>query len=443
MLSRSRQSRSRLRPVALLAAAALPLTTLAACGGGDSSTGAGGATIVNWYINPDSTGSTNKVADMCSKQSNGQYKIAISVLPSTADGQREQIVRRLAAQDASVDMVLVDPPYNPELASAGWLRPFTGSEKEEVLKDVLKAPIASATWKGQLVGVPYSANTQLMWYRKSVADKAGVDPTKPDFTWDKMIKAAVDTNTIVSEQGKRYEGYMVWVNALVVGAGGNMITNNNKGRDATVAINSPAGKKAAEVIRMLATSKAADPALSTADEEVGRATFQGPKGGFMLNWPYAFAAAQSDVKAKSLSDSVLKDIRWARYPRVDANIPSKPPLGGGNLAVSKFSKHPKETVAAVKCLITPAMEKVRMLGLGDPVANGTVYDDKDVRAKYPMADLMRISINAAGPRPVTPYYGDLSSAVQRTWSSPSGVNPNTPAKSAKLIADVFAGKKLL
>ena len=32
-----------------------------------------------------------------------------------------------------------------------------------------------------------------------------------------------------------------------------------------------------------------------------------------------------------------------------------------------------------------------------------------------MADLIRDSINDAGPRPITPYYGDVSSSVQRTW----------------------------
>ena len=38
-----------------------------------------------------------------------------------------------------------------------------------------------------------------------------------------------------------------------------------------------------------------------------------------------------------------------------------------------------------------------------------------------MADLIRESINDAGPRPITPYYGDVSTSVQRTWHPPEGV----------------------
>ena len=50
-------------------------------------------------------------------------------------------------------------------------------QKSELLDGVLKAPIESAMWKGKLYGAPWEANTQLLWYRKSVAQEAGVDPT--------------------------------------------------------------------------------------------------------------------------------------------------------------------------------------------------------------------------------------------------------------------------
>jgi len=428
------------RQGAFLTALALSAMGLAACGSGSSNSA---TPTLNYYINPDSSGATQQAAAACTKESGGKYKIAISVLPATADGQREQIVRRLAAHDSSIDIVLVDPPYTPELANAGWLLSLE-PHKSEVLNGVLKSPIASATWQGKLIAAPYSANTQLMWYRKSVAKRAGVDPTSPDFTWSKMIDAAVKTHTYVEEQGNKYEGYMVWVNAMVLGAGGSILQHNDKGRDATVSLNSAAGRKAAEIIHQLATSKAADPALSTATEDIGRVAFQGPHGGFMLNWPYVYAAAKADVKGGALKASVLDDIGFARYPRVDVNIPSKPPVGGANLAISKYSAHPVQAYEAIKCLISPAKEKIRILGLGDPVANGTLYDDAEIRKAFPMASLMRESINAAGPRPVTPFYGDVSAAIQRDFHPPSSVNPNSsPKKAASLIADVLHDKRLL
>jgi multiple sugar transport system substrate-binding protein len=400
--------------------------------------------VLNWFVTPDSSGATDVVAANCSQQSGGQYRIAIAPLPSTADGQREQLVRRLAARDSALDILSVDPPYTTELANAGWLYAFTDAQRAQLLNGVLAAPTASAIWKGQLVAAPFLANTQLLWYRKSVAAKAGVDPTSPTFTWDQMINAAVQTGTTIAEQGQKYEGYMVWINALVLSGGGSILKDNNAGRDATATLDTPAGHQAAEIIKKMATSKAAGPALANDDEEASRALFDGPSGGFLLNWPYTYAAIQSNVKDGSVPASVLNDLGWARYPRVDPNMPSQPPLGGVNLAVSKFSRHQTLDFQAIQCLTSPAQEKINILKSGSPVSNGTVYDDPDVQKEFPMALLMRESISAGGPRPVTPYYGDVSSAIQRIWHPESSLNPSTAPKAAdSLITNVLHDRRLL
>ena len=55
-----------------------------------------------------------------------------------------------------------------------------------------------------------------------------------------------------------------------------------------------------------------------------------------------------------------------------------------------------------------------------------------------MADLMRESINAGGPRPVTPFYLDISTAIQRTWHPPTAIQPTTtPAKSTDVINNIL------
>jgi multiple sugar transport system substrate-binding protein len=193
----------------------------------------------------------------------------------------------------------------------------------------------------------------------------------------------------------------------------------------------------------VSASKAASPSLSTDAEEQARAVFDGPTGGFLLNWPYAYAAIQGNVKDGSVPKSVLDDLAWARYPRVTADQPSKPPLGGVNLAISKFTPRRAEAFDAIRCIISPAMEKIRAVELGDPAANGSVYDDPEIRKLFPMADLMRESINDAGPRPVTPYYGDISAAIQREWHPQTALDANTPKRTAQLISDVLHDRRLL
>lgn len=412
------------------------VSTLVACGSSS------GTPTLNWYINPDNGGQA-ELAAKCSAASNGAFKINTSTLPNDATSQREQLVRRLAAKDSSIDLMSLDPVFVPEFAAAGFLRPFGAADAQTLTAGVLAGPIASSTWNNQLVAAPFWANTQLLWYRKSVAQKAGIDPSRQPVTWDQIIKLASADNKTVEVQGNLYEGYMVWISALVSSAGGQILVNPEAGKNVKTALDSDAGRKAAAVIQELAHSKAADPALSTTDEEAARAAFQGPSGGFMVNWAYVYGAAQEAVAAGSLSQSVVDDIGWARYPQVDAGMPAKPPLGGINLGVGAFG-HKDLAVQAVKCITSLDSQVQYMVKSKNPGARAAVYDNADVRRIFPMADEIRASIDASAPRPKTPYYTDVSAAVQRSFHPESSVDPaKTPAKAGKLIVDVLHDKVLL
>ncbi|MCA1691571.1 MAG: extracellular solute-binding protein, partial [Actinobacteria bacterium] len=396
------------RKTAVALAIALSVPLLTACG--ESS----GVTTLNWYINPDNGGQA-ELAAKCTAESNGAYRIETSVLPNDATGQREQLVRRLAAKDSSIDLMSLDPPFIPEFAEAGFLRSFSDAEARELTAGVLSGPIESATWDGKLVAAPFWANTQLLWYRKSVTEKAGLDPSRQPVTWDQIIQLSSQNGKTVEVQGNLYEGYMVWISALVSSAGGKILQNPEVGKDVKPAIDSEAGRKAATIIRQLGTSRAADPALSTTDEEAGRAAFQGPTGGFMVNWAYVYGAAQEAVADGSLEQSVLDDIGWARYPRVDAGTESKPPLGGINLGIGAYGSHKEQALQAVRCITSLESQTQYMVKSKNPGARAAVYDDAEVRRIFPMADDIRQSIDGAAPRPKTPYYTDVSSAVQRSF----------------------------
>jgi len=399
---------------------------------------------LTWYINPDN-GGQKKLAERCSQESAGAFTIETQILPNGADEQREQLVRRLAASDPSIDLMSLDPPFVAEFANAGYLRPVTDPADIKSLTDgVLDGPLETARWEGKLVATPFWANTQLLWFRKSVAAKAGVDPTKPDFTWDRMIDTAVAQGKRIGVQGRRYEGYMVWINALTVSAGGQIITNTEAGSDATPTMASPAGDRAADTVGKLARSPAAPADISTAGEEEARTVFQSDSGAFMVNWPYVYQAAKEAVEEGGLSQAVVDDIGWARYPRVVGDKPSAPPLGGINLAMGAFSEHPTQALAAVKCITSLRSNAEYMVVSGNPAARAAAYDDPAVREAFPMADLIRESINDAGPRPITPYYGDVSVSVQRNWHPPSAAQaPQTPQNTDTYMSEVLSGERLL
>ncbi len=424
------------RAITLAGAPLVAAALLSGCGT------SGGPPTLTWYAMPDNGGAATR-AQQCANGSGGAYKVDIETLPANATGQREQMVRRLAARDSSIDVVSVDVVFTAEFANAGFLRPFTAEESGRLTQGMLPAPVKTGMWDDTLYAAPFKSNAQLLWFRKSVAEAAGVDPTSESFTWDEMLKAAVSQGKQIGEQGARYEGYMVWINALVLSGGGKVLQNAEAGRDATPVLNSPAGLKAAEIIGNLARSSAAAPDLSNAQEENARASFQAGQGGFMLNWPYVLAAARGAAEAGTLDQAVVDDIGWARYPRVLPDQPSAPPLGGANLGVGAYSRHSDLAAQLIECVNALPKATQYMLDEGEPSPYAASYDDPDVRAEYDNADLIRESIAEAGPRPLTPFYVDVAGAITQTWHPPASVNAETPEKSDQFVADVLAGRRLL
>ncbi|KHL10970.1 multiple sugar transport system substrate-binding protein [Mumia flava] len=420
---------------------------LAACG---SDSGSGDTPVLTWYINPDVSNLEPYVTDedgnqqpggqaylalQCTEAAQGDYEIEVELLPNDASQQREQLVRRLAAEDDSIDMMSLDPAFTAEFANAGFLEPMSSEQQSQLSEGMLEGAIDAATYDDELVAVPLWSNTQILWYRKSVAEQAGLDMEQP-VTWDQIIDAAVQTDTTVSVQSKRYEGYSVWINALISGAGGQIVEDPEAGKDAKITIDTPAGKAAAEVISKLANSPAAPAGMSNADEGGTVATFSADDGGFIVNWTYLYA----DPNVAGFID----DLAWARYPRTTDGDESRPPYGGINLGVSSYGKHTDLAYEAAACITSEESQKTYALSSGNQPAREAAYDDPELTDAYPMADLWRESIDAAAPRPLTPYWSDISTALYSSWHPPSSVDPDTtPAESQQYITDVLQGQALL
>lgn len=429
---------SRPRRVAASVALALAAAALTACGGD-----AGGPPTLTWYINPDNGGQA-ELAKKCTEESGGAYSIEVSILPNDADAQREQLVRRLAANDDSIDLMSLDPPFVPEFAEAGFLLDVPDEREAEFTEGIVQSAVQSATWKDELVGIPFWANTQLLWYHKSVAEEAGLDPASEPVTWSQIIEAAEQTGTTVAVQANRYEGYTVWINALIEGAGTSVIENPDAPvEELQYGLGSDAAGEAAAVIRQLVDAGVGGPALSTNGEEEARALFQGDSGGFMVNWPYVWQAWQGEVEGGTLDQSFLDDVGWTVYPRTVEGEESAPPFGGITLAMGAFTRYPEEAVEAAACITTPESQKEYMLFSGNPAAAAEVYDDPEVIEAFPMAPEIRESLEQAAPRPQTPYYGEVSASLQRTYHPPSAVDPESTPRRAQELIDGVLNKEVL
>lgn len=440
MTERSRPVRSRSRRHAAVACVALATSLLAACGSGDE----GGPPRINWYIN---NAAQEPIAQQCNAQANGEYEIAITLLPAAAAGQREQLLRRLAAGDKTVDVMSLDPPFMAEFANAGFLRPFTESERAEFSEGVLRGPLEQSLFEDTMFSAPFYGNTQLLWYKKSVAEEAGLDLENEPVTWDQLIEAAEQTGTTLGVQGRRNESLMVWVNALVESAGGSILSEDSQGKPADeveATIREEPGAEAARIMSTIAASSAAPPGLSTAGEEESRAAFQAENGGFMVNWPYVWAAFAAAVEQGSLPADFQDNVGWTRYPQVEAGTDSATPLGGIGLSVGAYSENPDLAVEVIRCLRSEESQKAYMLSAGDPGAAEAVYEDPEIQEAFPMYEAIRDGLTDAAPRPISAFYGDVTGSIQQGYHPPDALSPDTtPAETADLIEGVLSNEQML
>ena len=384
----------------------LASTTLVAC---SSSSGSGPVTL-NYYLYPDTSGATTTAIKNCSDQSHGAYTISYQQLPTGSDGQRQQLARRLAANDSSIDIMGLDVTWEAEFALAGWILPWTGTYKQQAETDTLPPMLETATWNGQLYAVPDNTNTQLLWYRSDLV------PTPPT-TWAQMIS---DAEQLAKEgkphyieiQGAQYEGGTVWFNTMLASAGGSVVNSN-----ATHVTLGPPAVTALSVMKQLADSSAADPSLDVQKENDNRLAMEAGNAAFELNYPFVYPAMKMD------NPQLFKVFKWAPYPETVPGQPTHVTIGGIDLAVSAFSKHPQLAFQAALCLRDAQNQLIGATVGGVPPTIISLYSDPKLFPDYPFhADILN-ELETASVRAKTPAYQVLSISISHLISPPSGISP--------------------
>jgi multiple sugar transport system substrate-binding protein len=424
--------RRRVRPHFRVLAAAgggavLASALLAACGTSSASTG---PVTLNFYNFPDPSGAVQSAADNCSAASHGRYKIIYNKLQSAADQQRLQMARRLAAHDASMDILGLDVTWEAEFAEAGWIRPWFGQAKAAAIAGTLAGPLKTAIWRGQLVAVPYNSNTQLLWYRSDLVKK-------PPATWAQMFAdaqalAKQGKPHLIEIQGAQYEGVVVWFNTLVASSGGSILNATS-----TQAKLGPPAVKALTIMKTLASSSSADPSLGVQMEDQNRLAMEAGTAAFELNYPYVYPSMKAD------NPKLFKVFKWAPYPAVNAGTPAKVTIGGIDLAVSSYSPHPALAQQAVLCIRNADNQLTAAVKGGLPPTLASVYANPKMQGPYPFRKLILAQVNGGSVRPKTPLYQVVSVAISHLVSPPSSINPVSTEQNLRTqINNALTGKGL-
>jgi multiple sugar transport system substrate-binding protein len=393
---------------ALAAAVLLLLVLVPGCERQDVGTRAGGTVIV--FKHGKIAGDPAPLRELLDRfeAENPGIRVKDETLPASSDEQHQFYVINLEGKSADFDVFSMDVIWVPEFARAGWLNDMSSVLPVAEHDEFFPGPMKAVTWQGRPFAVPWYIDAGVLYYRRDLLDKYGLAPPR---TWQELVEIARHVTARENDlygfiwQGKQYEGLVCNTLEYLWGNGGDVL------RDGKVVIDSPENVTALGFMRDLITRyKVSPPLVTTAVEESTRHIFGNGRALFMRNWPYAwniFAQQSSPVRGK---------VGVAPLPAFPGGK-SASTLGGWQLGVNRYSRHPDEARRLVTFLTSPEAQKRLALTIGYKPTRRSLYRDRELREKQPfIAGLYGIFMEAR-PRPVTPYYMMITQVMQSEFSA--------------------------
>jgi multiple sugar transport system substrate-binding protein len=368
-------------------------------GGGGGGGGAQGTGPISFVAGKDTSGKYPAVIKKWNT-AHPDEKVSLIELPEAADAQRSAFVTNLQAKSDRYDVMGIDVVWTAEFAKSGWLLAL--DEGQFPVNEMLKPAVDTGRFEGKLWAVPYDTNGGLFYYRKDILDKAGKQPPKTFDELKALCPVAQQNNMdCYAGQFAKYEGLTVNFAEAVQAAGGEIMTDNGT----KVALGAPAVQGLSFLADGFKQGYIPKQAI-TYQEEPSRRAFMSGKLLFLRNWPYVYGqASESDpankVKGKFGAEQLIG------FTGVGASS-----LGGLNFAVSAFSKKQKSAVEFAKFATSEENAK-EMVGLtGNAPAWPSLYDDPELVKKFAFLPTLKKGMEVAKPRPLTPYYQEVTTAIQ-------------------------------
>jgi multiple sugar transport system substrate-binding protein len=398
----------------LMAAAFLgALLAGAACGGGgDEGTPQGEAPAavdfskqgdIEFWTGKDTSGNLPKIIQKFNESHpNGQ--VTLHELPDEADQQRQQMIENTQIKNPRMAVLNLDVVWTAEFAANQYIEALPADQFPT--DGVLQPTIDSATYFNKLYAYPFRSNGGLLFYRKDLLDKYGL---QVPITFDEM-KAACDKITAGEDNPKlacyagqhnKHEDLTVNFDEAVHGAGGVIIGDDGKPNVAT-----PEATKGLQTLADWFKNRDIPNAATTWTEEEGRKAFQDGELIFHRNWPYVYTFA-----AKTDGSSMVNG-KFDAAPLPGITQPGVSSLGGGNLGIAKNAENKGTAADFLKFMASAESQKSDTLATGNAPVLESVYSDPDVLKNYPFFPTLLKSIQTAKPRPKAVQYGEVTRAIQ-------------------------------
>lgn len=343
------------------------------------------------------------------QQKNRDIRLNLIEAPFDTNLQENLYTSAFLLGDSPYDILNMDIVWVPKFAAAGWLMDLSDRFSEAEVAKFMKNNLDGGRYQGKLYRIPTTSDAGVLYYRKDLLEKAGVNPPE---TFEEMLKIATnlqkqgDARWGYLWQGKQYEGVSAMFVEILEGFGGFWANPQTL----EVGLDQPKAIQAVEFLRNIIAKGISPRGVTTYGEEETRLLFQNGGAVFVRNWPYVWRLANS-------KDSKIAGKVGIKPMIHSQGIRGGSCLGGWGLGISKTSRHPEEAWRLIKYMTSEETMKRFVLTTGLIPSYKTVFEDPEVIAKFPHYPQLQKAVERSVLRPPLAQYAQASDVLQRYLSA--------------------------
>ena len=324
------------------------------------------------------------------------------------------------------DVVLFDVIWPAEYAANNVLVDVSAKITDEMKAGVLPGAWTTVQADSKYYGMPWILDTKYLFYNKEILEKAGI--ANPPKTWEELM----DQARIIKEKGladtpiawswAQAEAAICDYTTLVSAYGGAFVKDGKPVFDQGGALDA--------LTYMVDSYKSGLTNANSKEflEEDVRRVFQNGDAAFALNWTYMYNMANDPADSK-----VAGKVGVVPAPGVAGKSEVSAVNGSMGLGVTTGSAHPDEAWSYIQFMTSqPVQNQYAKLSL--PIWASS-YDDPAVTAgQEELITAAKSALAAMYPRPTTPKYQELSSALQQAIQE-ALLGQASPADALKTAAE--------
>jgi multiple sugar transport system substrate-binding protein len=409
--------------------AGVALLRVAGCAGGGQ--GGGGSASLSFSFFPDRTGSVQELIDEFNSRNEGQIQTTYREMPADSGQHFDQLKTEFQSGSGDIDVIGGDVIWPAQFAANGWILDLSDRYPEEERGEFLPAPIQANTYQGRIYGVPWYTDAGMLYYRRDLLEQSGF--SRPPRTYDELKDVASrvqrDSGTRYGFvfQGADYEGGVVNALEYIWNSGGEVLDPSDPNR---VTIDSPEAIIGLQIERGMISDSIAPEGVTQYKEQESATIFLNGDAVFMRNVPRMYALAsdpnESKIKPEQIGVSAL--------PVAAEGNQSHSNLGGWNLFINAASKNQDAAWEFIRFISAPEQQKFRALNGSVIPTRQSLLEDREILEKVPVISLGREAIQNTKPRPVSPYYSDMSLRMAKQFNASLRGNVS-PEDAVKTLQD--------